>query len=207
MTKSRFLIAATHSGCGKTTFSLGLMRLLTQQGRKVQPFKCGPDYIDTQFHAVATGHPSINLDTFMSSEAHVREVFRRYDSPSDVSIVEGVMGLFDGYSKDLGSSAHIATPARSARRTAGQCRFLCLLGSRHHLWIHPTFGQPSVSPVWCSTGLPPNRISVFCKRLVKRWGYPVWVHSQVTPPGDPLPTPGLDSRGPGDDEYIHRAGC
>ncbi len=109
MTKSRFLIAATHSGCGKTTFSLGLMRLLTQQGRKVQPFKCGPDYIDTQFHAVATGHPSINLDTFMSSEAHVREVFRRYDSPSDVSIVEGVMGLFDGYSKDLGSSAHIAT--------------------------------------------------------------------------------------------------
>ena len=187
MTKSRFLIAATHSGCGKTTFSLGLMRLLTQQGRKVQPFKCGPDYIDTQFHAVATGHPSINLDTFMSSEAHVREVFRRYDSPSDVSIVEGVMGLFDGYSKDLGSSAHIATlldlPVVLLVNAAS-----CAYSAAATIMDSPTFGQPSVSPVWCSTGLPPNRISVFCKRLVKRWGYPVWgtfaSHPTWRPPPD-----------------------
>lgn len=109
MTKARFLIAATHSGCGKTTFSLGLMRALTRRGLSVQPFKCGPDYIDTQFHSVATGHPSINLDTFMGSEHHVKESFLKYDCRSDVSIVEGVMGMFDGYAKDRGSSAHIAT--------------------------------------------------------------------------------------------------
>ncbi len=108
MSQSRFLIAATHSGCGKTTFSLGLMRTLTQHGLNVQPFKCGPDYIDTQFHAVATGHPSTNLDTFMCSERHVETLFLKYDSRADVSIVEGVMGMFDGYSKDRGSSAHIA---------------------------------------------------------------------------------------------------
>ena len=105
---SSFLIAAPHSGSGKTTVARGLMALLTQKGMTVQPFKCGPDYIDTKFHAAVCGRPSINLDTFMASPEHVRELFARYGGDADVCIVEGMMGLFDGYDRDRGSSAEIA---------------------------------------------------------------------------------------------------
>lgn len=108
MTRSKFLIAATSSGCGKTTLSLGLMRALTARGVMVQTFKCGPDYIDTQFHAAACRQTSINLDTFMASENHVHEIFRRYSDRAEVSIVEGVMGMLDGFERMKGSSADIA---------------------------------------------------------------------------------------------------
>lgn len=106
MKKSKLLIAATSSGCGKTTLSLGLMRALSRRHIHVQPFKCGPDYIDTQFHAIASGTPSINLDLFMASESHVRALFNDYDA--DVKVAEGVMGMFDGYSRMKGSSADVA---------------------------------------------------------------------------------------------------
>jgi len=106
--KPAFLIAAPTSGSGKTTIARGLMALLTQKGYKVQPFKCGPDYIDTKFHAAVCGRPSINLDTFMATPEHVRELFARYGADADVCIVEGMMGLFDGYDRDKGSSAEIA---------------------------------------------------------------------------------------------------
>lgn len=106
--KSAFLIGATSSGCGKTTFSLGLMRSLERRGLDVRPFKCGPDYIDTQFHAKASGRDSINLDTFMSDVDHVKCLFEKYAVGCDVAIVEGVMGLFDGYSGMKGSSAEIS---------------------------------------------------------------------------------------------------
>ena len=106
--KTTFLIAAPSSGSGKTTIARGLMALLVRRGLKVQPFKCGPDYIDTKFHETVCGRPSINLDTFMASPAHVRNLFRRYGAGADVCIVEGMMGLFDGYDRDRGSSAEIA---------------------------------------------------------------------------------------------------
>ena len=105
---SAFLISAISSGSGKTTLSLGLMRALTRKGNHVQPFKCGPDYIDTQFLTLATGHEAINLDLFMSSKRHVRELFNHYHSTADISIVEGVMGLFDGFDGMEGSCARIA---------------------------------------------------------------------------------------------------
>ena len=103
-----FLIAAPSSGSGKTTIARGLMALFVQKGYRVQPFKCGPDYIDTKFHAAVCGRPSINLDTFMASAEHVRELFVRYGKDADVCIVEGMMGLFDGYDRDRGSSGEIA---------------------------------------------------------------------------------------------------
>ena len=106
--KSQFLIAAPMSGSGKTTVARGLMALLTAKGLKVQPFKCGPDYIDTKFHEAVTGRPSVNLDTFMASPEHVNSLFRRYGEEADVCIVEGMMGLFDGYDRDRGSSYEIA---------------------------------------------------------------------------------------------------
>ena len=106
--KKAFLIAAPTSGSGKTTIARGLMALLTSKGMKVQPFKCGPDYIDTKFHEAVCGRPSINLDTFMASPEHVRELFMHYGSGADVCIVEGMMGLFDGYDREKGSSYEIA---------------------------------------------------------------------------------------------------
>lgn len=106
--KTQFLIAAPSSNSGKTTVTLGLLRILKNRGYQVQPFKCGPDYIDTKHHSFAAGKPSINLDTFMMSFEHVKDLFSKYGSNSDLSIVEGVMGLFDGANKMQGSSAEIA---------------------------------------------------------------------------------------------------
>ena len=105
---SQFLIAAPTSGSGKTTVSRGLMALLTQKGLAVQPFKCGSDYIDTKYHAAVCGRASINLDTFMASGEHVCELYARHAVSADVCIVEGMMGMFDGYDRDRGSSAEIA---------------------------------------------------------------------------------------------------
>ena len=82
--------------------------MLTKKGYKVQPFKCGPDYIDTKFHEAVCGRPSINLDTFMATPEHVRELFAHYGEDADICIVEGMMGLFDGYDREKGSSYEIA---------------------------------------------------------------------------------------------------
>lgn len=106
--KTRILIGAASSGSGKTTFTLGLLRALKNRGIAVQPYKCGPDYIDTQYHGLAAGRESVNLDLFMGGEAHVKEIFARYSQGAGACVVEGMMGLFDGYSKMRGSSAEVA---------------------------------------------------------------------------------------------------
>ena len=106
--KPQLLIGALNSGSGKTTFTMGLLRSLQKQGLQVQPFKCGPDYIDTKFHTIATGNESVNLDTWLASKEYVSRIYRLYGTGADVCIAEGVMGLFDGYDKMTGSSAEIA---------------------------------------------------------------------------------------------------
>lgn len=104
----QFLIAATNSNCGKTTFTMGLLRALRRRGMQVQPFKCGPDYIDPMFHLQASGRESVNLDLVMASEQHVRELFQHYGQGADICVVEGVMGLYDGREGWHGSSAEVA---------------------------------------------------------------------------------------------------
>lgn len=108
----QFLIAAPTSGTGKTTVSRLLMTLLTQKKLRVQPYKCGPDYIDTKYHEKACGIPSYNLDLFMASEHHVCKVYNHHAVDADVCIVEGMMGMFDGYDRSKGSSAEIAKVLR-----------------------------------------------------------------------------------------------
>ena len=104
----QFLIAAPTSGSGKTTVSRGLMVLFVKKGLKVQPFKCGPDYIDTKYHEAVCGRPAINLDTFMAFPEHVGGLYARYSADADVAVVEGMMGMYDGYDRDRGSSAEVA---------------------------------------------------------------------------------------------------
>lgn len=106
--KQAFLIAAASSGSGKTTLTLGILRALAEQGLRVQPFKCGPDYIDPQYHAIACGVESVNLDPWMNGEDGVKAAFARYSKDCDVAVVEGVMGLFDGADGMRGSSAEVA---------------------------------------------------------------------------------------------------
>jgi len=106
--KTQILVGAASSGSGKTTFTLGLLRALRNRGISVQPYKCGPDYIDTQYHSLAAGRDSVNLDEFMCGERHLRKVYATYGADAVVNVVEGVMGLFDGYSRMEGSSAQVA---------------------------------------------------------------------------------------------------
>ncbi|MGR3220152.1 MAG: cobyrinate a,c-diamide synthase [Candidatus Anammoxibacter sp.] len=107
---SRVMIAGTHSGVGKTTITLGVMSILSKMGFKVQGFKSGPDYIDVSHHTAVTGNKSRNLDTWMMSDNSCRELFHRTAVKADISIIEGVMGLYDGSLNDgeKGSSAYLA---------------------------------------------------------------------------------------------------
>ncbi|MCF7756964.1 cobyrinate a,c-diamide synthase [Paenibacillus xylanexedens] len=108
--RPRLIIAGTGSGAGKTTVTLGLMRALAQRGLSVQGFKCGPDYIDPTYHTAVTGRPSRNLDAWMTSPEYVRDTFEKASAGHDISIIEGVMGLYDGKDplSNTGSTAEIA---------------------------------------------------------------------------------------------------
>jgi len=106
----RVVMAGVKSGVGKTTLSLGIMRALRDKGLEVQPFKVGPDYIDTGLHCQAAGVKSHNLDGWMSSSDVVQKIFLRNACHADISVIEGVMGLFDGSREGglEGSTAQIA---------------------------------------------------------------------------------------------------
>jgi cobyrinic acid a,c-diamide synthase len=108
--RSRIVVAGTGSGAGKTTVTLGLMKAFADSGLRVQGFKCGPDYIDPTYHTAATGTPSRNLDSWMTSPDAVREIFMRASEGADISVIEGVMGLYDGKDplSNTGSTAEIA---------------------------------------------------------------------------------------------------
>ncbi len=106
----RILIAGANSGVGKTSLTLALVSGLVQRGLKVQTYKVGPDYLDPTYLSALSGRPCYNLDGWMMGERYVRDLFLANSSDVDISIIEGVMGLFDGADPDSikGSSAEIA---------------------------------------------------------------------------------------------------
>ncbi|GAA0106798.1 cobyrinate a,c-diamide synthase [Paraclostridium sordellii] len=99
----KILIAGTNSGVGKTTISLGIMQALTKRNLKVQPYKVGPDYIDPSYHTFITGRDSRNLDSYMLDDEKIKYIFKNASKDADVSVIEGVMGLYDGFGIDLNS--------------------------------------------------------------------------------------------------------
>jgi len=105
-----FLVSGPGTGVGKTTVSAGLMAALRKRGLRVQPFKCGPDFIDPGHHTPLCGRLSHNLDTWMLSADQNQRIFRSACQGADIAVVEGMMGLFDGVQGSglEGSSAEIA---------------------------------------------------------------------------------------------------
>lgn len=104
----RIVIAATQSGSGKTTIVTGLLAALRAKGIKAQSYKIGPDYIDPGYHTLASGRPTHNLDTWLVPEEKARDIFCRTAETADVAVIEGVMGLYDGGTNGISSTAAIA---------------------------------------------------------------------------------------------------
>jgi cobyrinic acid a,c-diamide synthase len=110
VSQPRIVVAATRSGDGKTTVATGLMAALRAAGLRVSAHKVGPDYIDPSYHAAAAGRPGRNLDPWLVGEERIAPLFLHGARGADISIVEGVMGLFDGAAGrgDFASTAHVA---------------------------------------------------------------------------------------------------
>lgn len=92
----RFMIGAASSGSGKTLVTCGMLQALINRGMKTSSFKCGPDYIDPMFHSKVIGAKSRNLDTFFTDENTTKYLFGKTASTTDISVIEGVMGFYDG---------------------------------------------------------------------------------------------------------------
>ena len=105
------LFAAPASGSGKTSLVAALARLHTRQGRRVKMFKCGPDFLDPQIHAVASGQPCDNLDLWICGEDDIRARLARAAQENDLILVEGVMGLFDGQPSSADIAERFGIPA------------------------------------------------------------------------------------------------
>src|SRR5580692_5780372 len=96
MTAPGLIIAAPKSGSGKTLITAGLLRHLRNLGIKVAAAKCGPDYIDPTFHALASGAPCLNLDPWAMRPGTLAGLVRELEDAAELVLCEGVMGLFDG---------------------------------------------------------------------------------------------------------------
>lgn len=96
MKAPRFVIAGTNSGCGKTTITSALISAIKKRGLKVQPFKIGPDYIDTMFHSFIAECDGRNIDSFLFNDETLKYVFSKNCKKADIAICEGVMGMYDG---------------------------------------------------------------------------------------------------------------
>ena len=109
----RLILAGTNSGCGKTTVTCAVLQALVNRGLSVAAAKCGPDYIDPMFHSRIIGAKSSNLDPFFFDENTLRFLLTQNASGCDVTVIEGVMGYYDG----LGLTSTRASTYELAQKT------------------------------------------------------------------------------------------
>ena len=109
----RLLIAGSGSGCGKTTVTCALLQALAESGRRPGAAKCGPDYIDPMFHRAITGTAGCNLDPFFFDDDTMRFLLAQAGAGKDVTLIEGVMGYYDG----IGLASSRASTFEVAQRT------------------------------------------------------------------------------------------
>lgn len=124
----RILIAAGASGSGKTLITCGILQALTNRGKKIASFKCGPDYIDPMFHRRVIGTKAGNLDAFFVSGDPLRELLWQRSQATDMAVIEGVMGYYDGLGGILteGSSYDIARQTETPVLFVVNCRGMSL---------------------------------------------------------------------------------
>ena len=103
----RIIIGGTHSGCGKTTVTCGVLQALCNRGMKAASFKCGPDYIDPMFHEKIIGTSAHNLDSFFCNDDTLKYLFTENSRSADISVIEGVMGFYDDVN-GRGSAASVS---------------------------------------------------------------------------------------------------
>lgn len=107
----RVLLAGANSGCGKTSITCGILKALTDRGLRVQPYKCGPDYIDPMLHSHITGRDCRNLDPFFSTEEDLYSLMAKDSVDADFTVCEGVMGYYDGIGVSSNKSTHTVSMA------------------------------------------------------------------------------------------------
>lgn len=124
----RIMIAAVSSGSGKTMVSCALMEALKQKGKIVSACKCGPDYIDPMFHREVLGIDSENLDLFFTEEKMLQKIFLQHVSESDIAVMEGVMGYYDGmtFGSETASSYEVAKTLKTPVILVVGCRGMSL---------------------------------------------------------------------------------
>ena len=127
------LVAAPASGQGKTTVVAALARLHARQGRRVRVFKCGPDFLDPQIHAVASGAPCHTLDLWMGGEEDAAARLQAAARDAELILVEGVMGLFDGAPSSADIAARFGIPVLAVIDAAGMAQTFAAVacGLRH----------------------------------------------------------------------------
>ncbi|WP_442965823.1 cobyrinate a,c-diamide synthase [Pseudonocardia sp. HH130630-07] len=167
------VVAAPSSGSGKTTVATGMMAALHRRGTRVAPFKIGPDYIDPGYHTLAAGRPGRNLDVVLQGGARIAPLARHGARGTDIAVVEGVMGLFDGRIADgAGSTAQVAAelgaPVVLVVDVRGQSRSLAAL-------LH---GFRSFDPSVQVAGVILNRVgsdrhTEVCRAAAEEVGLPV----------------------------------
>jgi cobyrinic acid a,c-diamide synthase len=171
----RIVVAGTQSGVGKTSFTLALVAAFRKRGLRVQTFKVGPDFLDPSYLTLASGRPCYNLDGWMTDQAYLLRLFERTTRDTDLAVVEGVMGLFDGADPDTseGSTAEIArwlqAPVLLVANVHGMARSIAALvkgyaefdpglrvagvvanqsgTDRHREWISASLASASLPPL------------------------------------------------------------
>ncbi|GMA15621.1 cobyrinate a,c-diamide synthase [Deinococcus metallilatus] len=170
----RLVLAAPHSGSGKTTVAALLCLALRHRGLKVAPFKLGPDYLDPTHLTRAAGRPARNLDSFLLPPERLRHLFARAAAAADLSVLEGVMGLYDG--RDPASDAH--STADLARLLAAPVVLVIDAGGSARTVAAVAHGLRSFGPDLKVVGVILNRVAgerhaALCEVALAQIGLPL----------------------------------